>query len=175
MTQHTVSARSCDECGGSFTPVRAWQRYCKERCRNRAQRKRGGAITAVWVAGYCAECRAPFVARRHGDEIPRYCSWECKHDVLCGSHAKRVRRRGGLVERVNRRRVFERDGWRCQICRRMTDRTAVVPHPRAPTLDHIVPVTAGGDHTYVNVQCACSECNTRKGNRSANDQLRLIG
>jgi len=52
--------------------------------------------------------------------------------------------------------------------------TKVVPHPKAPTIDHIVPLSAGGDDTKANVQLAHFSCNTRK-NVGGSQQLRIIG
>jgi 5-methylcytosine-specific restriction endonuclease McrA len=49
-----------------------------------------------------------------------------------------------------------------------------VPHPKAPTIDHIVPVSEGGDDTRANVQLACFRCNSVKGPRGS-QQLALIG
>lgn len=43
------------------------------------------------------------------------------------------------------------------------------------TVDHILPISAGGEDTLANVAIARWQCNIRKGNRPANDQLRLIG
>lgn len=64
---------------------------------------------------------------------------------------------------VYRSKIFERDGWRCQLCRKPVRRTAVVPHPLAPTLDHIVPLAAGGLHEPANVQTAHFICNSVRG------------
>jgi 5-methylcytosine-specific restriction endonuclease McrA len=36
----------------------------------------------------------------------------------------------------------------------------------APTLDHVVPISRGGDHTADNVVPACKSCNSSKGTRS---------
>lgn len=52
--------------------------------------------------------------------------------------------------------------------------TEVVPHPKAPTIDHVVPVSEGGDDTRTNVQLACFRCNSAKGARGS-QQLALIG
>jgi 5-methylcytosine-specific restriction endonuclease McrA len=68
--------------------------------------------------------------------------------------------------------VFKRDGYRCQLCGIKT--RGMVPNPKAPTVDHIVPLAHGGDHSFLNVQCACFACNSRKGASAANDQLRLV-
>ena len=61
--------------------------------------------------------------------------------------------------------VFERDGWICQLCADPVD-----PYERRrrwrASLDHIVPLSKGGSHTYDNVQLAHAGCNSRKGNRA---------
>jgi 5-methylcytosine-specific restriction endonuclease McrA len=56
-------------------------------------------------------------------------------------------------------------------------RTKLVPHPKAPTIDCIVPLSASGSPGYVqsNTQLACFMCNSLKNNRGGGEQLRLIG
>ncbi len=56
---------------------------------------------------------------------------------------------------LNRRAVFLRDDHRCQYCL----------HP-AENLDHVVPKSQGGLHTWENVVACCRRCNTRKGGRT---------
>lgn len=55
---------------------------------------------------------------------------------------------------VTRRSVFVRDGHRCQYC-----------GAQAENIDHIVPRSRGGDHTWENVVACCRRCNTRKEDR----------
>lgn len=55
---------------------------------------------------------------------------------------------------VNRRTVFARDGSRCQYC-----------GEAAENLDHVIPRSKGGPHTWENVVAACRRCNTRKEDR----------
>lgn len=92
------------------------------------------------------------------------------------THRSRARRVGVAYEPIDRIAVFQRDGWRCQICGRSTPRSLLgqCTNPKQPTLDHRQPVSKGGPHTYANVQCACRECNTRKGNRFNTGQLPLF-
>jgi 5-methylcytosine-specific restriction endonuclease McrA len=59
--------------------------------------------------------------------------------------------------------IAERDDWCCGICDEPVDRALDVPHPMAPTLDHIVPLAKGGKHIEANVQLAHFICNSRKG------------
>ncbi len=86
---------------------------------------------------------------------------------------RRARKRGVEAERFTSAEIAERDGWRCGICGKRIGRTIKWPNPRSLSLDHIVPLSAGGDHTKVNVQAAHLICNQRKYVGGA--QLRLLG
>src|SRR4051812_16276596 len=55
---------------------------------------------------------------------------------------------------LNRRAVFARDGHRCQYC-----------GAAAENIDHVVPRSRGGEHTWENVVAACRPCNSRKQDR----------
>lgn len=123
-----------------------------------------------WYAGQCRRCSAWFI-----DDQParNYCSHRCyKGDA---KDRYRARKYGAFVEAVYRKRIFERDGWRCQLCGKQTKQDAIVPDPRAPVIDHIIPLARGGTHEPVNTQCAHFMCNSLKGDRGGNEQLALIG
>lgn len=83
--------------------------------------------------------------------------------------------RGVYRERYRNVDIFERDRWRCQLCGGKVNRGAVVPHPKAPTIDHILPRACGGTDVPANVQLAHFECNWQKADRGGPEQLRLIG
>ena len=72
--------------------------------------------------------------------------------------------------------VFERDGWRCQLCDCSSPkRLRGTYHPSAPELDHIKPLSKGGEHTMENTQLLCRTCNMMKSDKSmtwAKRQLR---
>lgn len=55
---------------------------------------------------------------------------------------------------LSRRAVFVRDGFECQYC--------AAP---AENVDHVLPRSRGGTHTWDNVVAACKSCNSRKENR----------
>ncbi len=55
----------------------------------------------------------------------------------------------------NRKAVFLRDAHTCQYCGRA-----------AENVDHVIPRSRGGGHTWDNVVAACRRCNGRKENRS---------
>ncbi|HEX7094479.1 MAG TPA: HNH endonuclease [Acidimicrobiales bacterium] len=65
---------------------------------------------------------------------------------------------------LNRRAVFARDEHRCQYCCAPAD-----------SLDHVVPRSRGGEHTWENVVAACSRCNTHKRDRLLHEtSMRLL-
>lgn len=69
---------------------------------------------------------------------------------------------GGRYDRVNRFRVYEKARYRCYLCR---IKVVVTPLQvdNAATLDHVVALSKGGDHTYSNTRCCCRRCNLKKG------------
>lgn len=60
--------------------------------------------------------------------------------------------------------LFELFGWTCNICNKIIDRNARVPNWGAATIDHIIPISRGGTHTWDNVAPACLKCNLDKSN-----------
>lgn len=130
-------------------------------------------VVERWVA--CIKCQRPVWARINAVQCAA-CEQIAKRDYKReAKHARRARMRA--VERVGIRYLIERDRGRCQLCGKKVDVSKAVPHPKAPTTDHIVPVdpkAGGGRHERRNCQLAHFECNWRKGNRGT-DQLRFFG
>lgn len=89
-----------------------------------------------------------------------------------------VRRRSLMAEQkiepVDAFRVYDRDGWRCQLCRRPVDRALDGNARMGPTLDHVVPLALGGEHSYANTQLAHRRCNLAKGAKLGDQQLALL-
>lgn len=60
--------------------------------------------------------------------------------------------------------VFERDEWICHLCNTLIDRHRRGDDWMRATLDHVVPLSRGGTHTYENTAAAHWICNMEKGN-----------
>lgn len=60
-----------------------------------------------------------------------------------------------ILKQSQRRKVFERDSYRCIQCGSYKNLH----------VDHIVPLSAGGDHKFSNCQTLCRSCNLKKGNK----------
>jgi len=120
----------------------------------------------------CEECGVR-VEPVYGDTRKKYCSKACvrKVELRKRDHLDRARHHGVQYEAVDWRKVMDRDGWKCQICGTKTPkRLRGTTDPRAPELDHRVPMAMGGPHTYDNVQCACRACNSAKGGTGVSGQ-----
>jgi len=147
----------------------------KERARMR-ELKRVTQPPAAWKSVQCCVCTQWFISK----QFDMTCSDECNIARLLEVRRKqrgrrRARERNAYVADVQPSRVFELDGYRCHLCNKKCDATKVVPHPRAPTVDHVIPLSNGGTHEPANCRTACFICNSTKGSRGGGEQLALIG
>jgi 5-methylcytosine-specific restriction endonuclease McrA len=62
--------------------------------------------------------------------------------------------------KLTRKEVFIRDGYTCQYCGRQCHDL---------TIDHVVPRSRGGPHSWDNLVSACKPCNHRKGGKLLGD------
>jgi len=62
--------------------------------------------------------------------------------------------------------LFARDSYCCQYCGR---HRRELGYRESLTRDHILPISRGGDNTWLNVVTACSRCNLRKGNQTPDE------
>jgi 5-methylcytosine-specific restriction endonuclease McrA len=69
----------------------------------------------------------------------------------------RLVKRPRLERKMSRHQVFIRDDFTCQYC-------GVKNHD--VTIDHVVPRSQRGSHTWENLVCACGRCNRRKAGRT---------
>jgi hypothetical protein len=127
-----------------------------------------------FVGVSCRGCGEVFLwDYRVGGVAAVWCSTRCS--VRPARERRRARKRDAYVEDVYRAQVYRRDRYRCQICNGRLAMKQVVPHPKAPTIDHIIPLAVGGTHEMKNVQAAHFWCNANKNANAANDQLLLFG
>lgn len=89
-------------------------------------------------------------------------SWEVRSPSIVLQVPEHIRLTIGNTERlwkvppVNRREVLRRDGHTCQYC----------GSTKHLTLDHVIPRSRGGQHSWDNVVTACESCNYAKSDRT---------
>lgn len=169
-------ARVCEECGQPVVAPNA--KFCIA-CRPVINRRR--SIESAQRRDKrdrsprrCPECGTEFTPI-YGNKRRVFCSVYClkRHYKRIARKQRKARKLDVTVGRVNPIEIFERDGWRCQLCgRKLNPKARGTLSALAPELDHIFPLSKGGSHTEDNVQCACRQCNHSKGDNERG-QLRL--
>lgn len=107
----------------------------------------------------CEECGAEFTTRM---PHTRWCSALCRSRF---THRVASRRRGPIsAEPYADREIFERDGWKCYLCGEPVNRDARRTDPDGATIDHIIPISLGGQDARSNVATTHSRCNRAKRN-----------
>ena len=72
------------------------------------------------------------------------------------------------IPKAIRFEVLKRDSFRCQYCGRSADDPDVKLE-----IDHIVPVSKGGDNSIMNLITSCRDCNRGKGAKKLSDETAL--
>lgn len=91
------------------------------------------------------------------------------------SHKRRVLKIGATIEQFSPIEIFQRDKYICQLCGIKTRPDYKNTNNKYPHLDHIIPLSKGGEHSVKNTQCLCRRCNIAKHNsENFGDQLRLF-
>jgi hypothetical protein len=135
----------------------------------------------------CLTCGRHFHPRLRASQ--RYCSTACSNRRSVDPASPMLDRRTRYLAKSRARRlqqaltwdgvsddqILDRDGWRCHICHRKIKPTPRNPHPKSRSIDHIVPLSEGGDDTAANKRAAHLGCNMARGNRGGHEQLMLIG
>lgn len=143
-TPHFEPTARCEHCGDEFPRTHGLQRFCSDACRDVPYRER-------W--------------ERENRERIREARREYNRRTGVGTaatHRYHARRRKQATEIFPNVEIFDRDGWICQICEQSVDPGLRHPHPLSASLDHVVPVSKGGEHSRSNTQLAHLCCNLFK-------------
>jgi len=178
----------CKSCGKKFVAKRKGVRYCSDKCRLEAKKKR----TRAWYEKvplkriHCEICDKIFT-----QTVPhqKYCSEECKKAstkkkknlikkqcLNCGKTftttlsfqkycSKKCAQQYTFTLKnprfsylKNRFKIFNRDHFSCQYCGRNVKDDDI-----KLVIDHRIPLEEGGTDDIDNLITACEECNTGKG------------
>ena len=93
--------------------------------------------------------------------------WATDHEYRDRRRAAKTRYHRLLAsaksEPYTRQEIFARDGWVCGICDEPVDPDLRAPDPKSASIDHVVPLSLGGDDTPANVRLAHLGCNVSRG------------
>lgn len=155
--------RICSSCGVD-TPVDEMRRTLCAPCMSERSRSYY-SYTPRTAKMICEVCDSDYIGH---PAKTKYCSDKCRTIGLEATKTIRDRRiRQSKVEHFTRREIFERDGWVCHICDHAIPKDLKFPDPLSASLDHVTPISLGGEHSRENTAASHLRCNIRKGARMA--------
>ena len=109
----------------------------------------------------CEECAVVFLSERR----VKYCSDACRHRHTNRAKEERIYKNGKPDLSISLTKLYMRDMGVCALCGKHIDFDCDSNSAHYPSIDHIIPLSKGGLHSWDNVQLACRECNMRKSNK----------
>lgn len=118
----------------------------------------------------CSECGTKFISTHKN---AKYCSEECVKKYTNRTNETRRRhklRENGVVDySINLYKLIKKHNSICALCNEVVDEedykmigNVFIAYDMYPSIDHIMPVSKGGTHTWDNVQLAHRICNSKK-------------
>ena len=154
--KHNYYANNKDKVDATATAWREKNReHVRDRCKKRYKINRGEvlALVKLWQMGHPERVKAIGI------------EWRANHPDECSGHRhkRRALERNTAVEKFLVSEIYERDGWVCQLCKKEVNKNLTYPNPLSKSLDHIIPLSKGGEHSRKNVHLAHLVCNLKAG------------
>ena len=106
---------------------------------------------------------------------PKYCSDDCARKAINAlhDHRRRIRISDAIVDTdISLKGLYNRDAGICWICGKecdYSDYTVVngvfIAGNLYPSIDHVLPLSKGGEHSWDNIKLAHRICNTKKSDK----------
>lgn len=154
----------CLHCHRTFAGQRNDQKFCGRQCNIDFYNEKQAINRPTRP---CEDCGQPIThrTRRKLCEACRLEHAEVQRLRHIGHTHRRRLHPGAKWEPFEYEDLFGRDGWICWICHFPVSQEAKYPDPACPSVDHVHPLSKGGDHTLENSRLAHFSCNSRRGNR----------
>jgi len=166
---------NCLICGKLFTShYKKKKPICSDQCLHAYDRwyfheyaiKRHEHITHKRLCKYCNKEFIP----QYGSKKRAFCSSKCLK--RWGSKQSKIKR-GSFNSKRKLMRIYFRDNGICGICHKRISLKNIYPHDLCPSIDHILPVSLGGNHKDDNLRVTHLRCNVSRGNNIKLDQCKL--
>jgi hypothetical protein len=159
-----IAICKCEYCSKVWTKKgRTLKRFCSIKCKQMyVGSKIAGRSLVRSVKQYNCKCCSEVIFRT----APGKCdSCFLINKKTSKAKHKAIRNRNSIkIERIVAWKVFSRDKFRCQLCNIKVQKIDYLLD-NAAEVDHIVPISLGGVHSYSNVQTLCRKCNQTKSNK----------
>jgi 5-methylcytosine-specific restriction endonuclease McrA len=152
---------SCKRCGVQIKLPR--RVYCSDECKILSHNNKRSS--GVEYLDSCIVCGGELKGKQQ-----RYCSGHCKRRY--GSSKRRGKKQIVNIEVVTINQIHKADKGICQICGKEVDISIPWPKPSSPSIDHIIPINHGGEHSYRNTRLTHLSCNTSRGDKYDGEAMR---
>jgi rubrerythrin len=195
--------RDCIKCGKHFI-ARTWQiengngKFCSKQCALRyiseketpEQRSARGVKTSITMRNKIDRGEIKYRRKENhpnwkGGNTDRHA--KRKRDIASGAYAKylreyreknkakvlewgqnrRARKQGNKLPRGTVKEIGDNQKWKCAICRSDVKEKFHI--------DHIYPLSKGGEHKKENIQILCPLCNVKKASKDPIDYMQQVG
>ena len=175
MTNFT---RNCKYCSNTFQGIHDAKVYCCKSCKESAKaarrnfRNKTGIelpdtrtrhhVKTIYIK-WCKNCN---------EVVNTHRAWQLYCDRTCSDMWRETRARQGQVKRFKKasapnivaRLYYKHDGL-CGICKETIDLTMKHPHKMSLSIDHILPISKGGNNFQSNLQPTHLICNMLKSDK----------
>lgn len=127
-------------------------------------RKRSASNHRAWTQSHRERARE--LSRNYMRKHPEFISIK--------NNQRRAKKANVRFEKILSKEIFERDNWVCRLCLKKVNKNLKWPNQYSATIDHIIPLSKGGNHVRNNLQTAHLICN-RLARDNDNKQLLLFG
>ena len=142
----------CVVCNKEFETYSKRQICCSKECLLIRHKKPLKEVNNI-----CVWCGKEFKSNRIGKFCSRSCSTKCRDTNTL--HNRPYKINNSKQNKVFRNLIGERDNWICNICGNIVDKELKYPNPMSASLDHIIPLSKGGEHNENNVHISHLYCN----------------
>lgn len=181
-----IKIKECVYCSKKFKSTTQLV-YCSDKCRDNNSKTQSKQYylsnkdkliqkrksNFVSVEKECVECGNVFETK-YGTKRKKFCSDKCakryKNRKASINRRVQIRENGSIDYNLSLTKLIKKDKGNCKICGCKVDVKDYVKTKEGhfiaginyPSIDHILPVSKGGTHTWSNVQLAHRGCNSMK-------------
>lgn len=173
--RHTERLTSCPVCEEKRKQEELARREAEKEAERQEEKRRKTEV--FWRQKFqqvsfqmhqCKECGTFYIGGRGS-----YCSEECKRKHINRKHDKRLDRAKRIDKSISLKKLYKRDKGICWICGGKCDYKDYVKDENGyfivgtnyPSIDHVYPLSKGGNHEWNNVRLAHHYCNTLKNDK----------
>ncbi len=119
--------------------------------------------------GICVVCGSEFETYNPAQKT---CCKECGKKLAHAHKHKRIPKKQIIDKDITLEALYRRDSGVCYLCGKpcdWNDKNDITVGPMYPSIDHVIPISHGGMHSWKNIKLAHFECNWKKSDTLLSD------